>query len=112
MIDALIGGKLHAKPLERTGQSGRPFVTAKVIAINGGGEPLLVNVIAFSGSARGALLALDAGDSVSIAGPLTPKAYAHEGVSKPSLDITAQHVLTAYHVTRKRRDVASEETPA
>lgn len=32
MIDALIAGKLRGKPQQRTGQSGKPFVVAKVRA--------------------------------------------------------------------------------
>jgi len=30
MIDAIIAGKLHSKPVAHTGKSGKPFVTAKV----------------------------------------------------------------------------------
>ncbi|WP_420874372.1 single-stranded DNA-binding protein [Burkholderia arboris] len=85
------------------GASGRPFVTAKVRAAVGDGEALFVNVIAFSDGAKVALLALDDGDSVALAGTLTPKVWTdRNGDAKPALDMVAHAVLTAYHVKRKR----------
>lgn len=110
MIDALIAGRLYAAANERTSANGNPFVTAKVTATAGSGESLFVNVIAFSQSARTALLALDAGDSVALSGTLTPKVWTdRHGDAKPALDMTAHAVLTAYHVTRKRKAVRPDE---
>ena len=106
MIDALIAGKLHTRPEQRTGKNGHPFATAKVRAAGGDGESLFVNVIAFDDAAVAALLALDAGDSVALAGSVTPKAWTdRDGQPRPALDMVAHQVLTAYHVTRKRRAV-------
>ena len=108
MIDGLIGGKLHEKPLQRNSKNGNAFVTAKVRVADGQGESIFANVIAFSDSAKAALLALDAGDSVSIAGTLTPKAWIDKhGEAKPALDVQAHAVLSAYHVKRKRDAVAT-----
>lgn len=108
MIDALIAGKLQGAPIQRTGQSGKTFVTAKVRAASGDGEGLFVNVITFSTSTGAALLALADGDSVSLSGSLTPKVWTdRNGTAKPSLDLVVQQVLTAYHVTRKRRAVSA-----
>lgn len=88
MIDGLIGGKLHGKPAQRVGQSGKAFVTAKVRTPTANGESIFVNVIAFSESVGALLLALDDGDSVSISGALTPKAWTdRSGEVKPSLDM-------------------------
>ena len=109
MIDALISGRLYAAANERTSANGNPFVTAKVTATAGSGESLFVNVIAFSQSARTALLALDAGDSVALSGTLTPKVWTdRHGDAKPSLDLTAHAVLTPYHVTRKRKTAETD----
>lgn len=106
MIDGLIGGKMHGKAQQRTGQSGKPFVTAKVRTPLADGESIFVNVIAFSDSAGAALLALDDGDSIAISGALTPKVWTdRSGTAKPALDMIAHAVTTAYHVTRKRRAV-------
>ncbi|WP_322040815.1 single-stranded DNA-binding protein [Burkholderia diffusa] len=103
MIDGLISGKLYGKPAERTGASARSFVTAKVRAAVGDGEALFVNVISFSDDAKAALLALDDGDSVALAGTLTPKVWIdRNGDAKPALDMVAHAMLTAYHVKRKR----------
>jgi len=97
-IEALITGKLHKRAEERTGRSGRPF-----------GESLFVNVCAFSESACAALLALDVGDSVALAGSMTPKAWTdREGNTRPSVDMVATQVLTLYGL-KKRRAAA---TPA
>ena len=105
MIEALISGKLLGQPSEKMAKTGKPFVTAKV-RVHAGEADVFVNVIAFSESACAALLALESGDAVSLAGSLTPKAWTdREGVVRPALDLVASQVLTAYHVARKRKAV-------
>jgi single-stranded DNA-binding protein len=113
MIDGLIAGKLYGTATERTGQSGKPFVVAKVRAAVGNAESVFVNVVAFSDSVKAALLALSDGDSMALAGTLTPKAWVdRNGDAKPALDMVAHGVLTAYHVKRKREVVqASRQQP-
>lgn len=109
MIDGLIGGKLYGKPAQRVGQSGKRFVTAKVRAPANDGEALFVNVIAFSESVGNTLMALADGESVWLAGAMTPKAWNDKnGEARPTLDMVAQAVLTAYHVTRKRQSVKAD----
>jgi single-stranded DNA-binding protein len=106
MIDGLVSGKLYGGAQSRTGQSGKTFVTCKVRAATGDGESLFVNVIAFDDAAKAALLALDDGDSVALAGTLTPKVWTDKsGTTRPALDMVAHAVLTAYHVQRKRQAV-------
>jgi single-stranded DNA-binding protein len=107
MIEGLVSGKLYGRPEQRTGRSGKPFTVAKVRAAAGDGEGVFVNVLAFSESAQAALLALGDGDAVSLAGTLTPKAWTdREGTARPSLDLVAAQVLTAYGLKRKREAVA------
>ncbi|WP_446902969.1 single-stranded DNA-binding protein [Burkholderia sp. YIM B11467] len=109
MIDGLVSGKLHGTAASRTGQSGTQFVTAKVRAAAGDGEALFVNVIAFADDAQSALLALNDGDSVALAGTLTPKVWTDKrGDAKPALDMVAHAVLTTYHVKRKRAAMQGE----
>lgn len=109
-IEALITGKLHKRAEERTGRSGRPFVVASVRAAAGESETLFVNVCAFSESACAALLALDAGDSLAVAGSMTPKAWTdREGNARPSVDMVAAQVLTLYGL-KKRRSAATPST--
>jgi hypothetical protein len=99
MIDALISGKIFAKPVQHTGKSGKVFCTAKLRVAVGGDEAVFVSVICFDAPVITALMALDAGDSVSLSGVLTPKVWQ----GKPALDLVAHGVMTAYHVTRKRK---------
>ena len=109
MIDALISGKLYGAPQQRTAKTGKPFAVAKVrTAIAGGdGESLFISVIAFDDAAVTALLALGDGDTVALAGELTPKVWTDkQGVAKPALDLVAHQVLSAYHVQRKRKVIA------
>jgi hypothetical protein len=112
MIDGLVGGRVYGKPVQRTGGSGKAFVTAKVRATVGDGDSLFVNVIAFSEPVRTALLALDDGDSVCMSGALTPKCWQPQagGEPRPALDMVVHAITTPYHVTRKRQ--AMSEAPA
>ena len=104
MIDGLVGGKLYGAPEKRLGKAGKPFVMAKVRATAGDNETaLFVNVIAFDSAPSAALMALQDGDSVTLAGSLTPKVWTDkQGVIRPSLDMVAHQVLTAYHAHQKR----------
>lgn len=108
MIDALIAGKLYGQPTERTSKTGKPFAVAKVRAISGDGESIFINVIAFDLAPCTALLALADGDSVALSGAITPKVWIDkEGSARPALDLVAHQVLTAYHVSRKRKAMDS-----
>jgi len=106
MIDALIAGKVFGQPRTMTSKAGKPFATAKVRAAAGESEALFVNVIAFDADTVATLLTLSDGDSVALAGSLTPKVWTDkEGNHRPAVDLVAHQVLTAYHVTRKRKAV-------
>lgn len=113
MIDGLIAGRLHGKPMQRTGQSGKAFVTCQVRAAAGNGESLFVSVIAFEEQPKAALLALGDGDSVALAGALTPKVWQprNGGEPRPSLDLVAHACLSAYHVARKRKASEAPKPP-
>ena len=110
MIEALITGKLHQRAEERTSKGGRPFVTAKVRAAVGEAEGVFVNVVAFSESACAALLALEAGDSLALAGTLKPSAWIdRDGNARPSLDLVAAQVMTLYGLKRRRAAAAGAD---
>jgi len=109
MIDALIGGTLHAAAEQKTGQSGKPFVTCKVRTPLANGESLFVNVICFDAAAGAALLALHAGEPVHLAGMLTPKVWTPpQGEPRPVLDMVAHACLTTYAVQRSRKAQACD----
>ncbi len=108
-IEALVLGKLHQRPEQRTSSTtGRAFVTAKVRTATGDEAGVFVNVVAFSDTACRALLALDAGDSLALAGTLKPGAWIdREGNAKPQIDLVASQVLTVYGL-KKKRDAAAD----
>lgn len=103
MIDALIAGRIYGAAVKRTAANGNSFVTAKVRVPTHDGEAAFANVLTFSQSCGEALLALQDGDSTSLSGELKVSVYqAKDGAWRPSLDLTAHVVLTAYHVARRR----------
>ncbi len=109
MIDALIAGKLLGQPSQRTSKNGNTFTTAKV-RVPTGEDSTFCNVICFDQDAQVALLALGAGDAVSLAGALKVGIWqAQDGTHRPSLDMTASRVLTAYHVTKRRKAMQPEQ---
>jgi single-stranded DNA-binding protein len=74
------------------------------------GESHFVNVTAFSDTAQAALLALDDGDGVAVAGSLNVGMWTtREGVTAPSISIIAAQVLSVYHLKRKRQAVQGED---
>jgi single-stranded DNA-binding protein len=112
VIDGLIAGTVYGKPTERVGASGKAFVAAKVRAADSDGEGQFVNVVAFDGSVKTALLALSDGDSVSLAGAMKIGTFeARDGTIRVSISMVAHAVLTAYHVRRKRDAVAQASGP-
>jgi single-stranded DNA-binding protein len=113
-IDALIQGRLHSAPQARTAKTGSPFVTATVRVPTKDNGSLFASVITFSATVCNALMALQSGDAVSLAGELTPKVYQPKdgGEPRPSLDLVAHAVLTEYHILRKRKAVQEGRHPA
>ena len=112
MIDGLIAGRLYGQAAERTDKAGKTFTVARVRAPSNDGENLFVNVIAFDAASCAALGALADGDSVSLAGTLTPRVWTDkQGNTRPSMDMVAHQVMSAYHVNRKRRAMEGDLSP-
>lgn len=111
MIDGLIAGRLMGDASRRTDKLGRPYAVARVLARNKMDEEFIVNVIAFDDTACAALLALADGDAISLSGSLTPKVWTDkQGMTRPSLDMVAAQVLTAYHLGRKQSAMGDQGT--
>ncbi len=103
MIEGLVTGTLVGLAEQRQGKNDTTFVVARVKTAPGEGAPLIVNVIAFAPEACAALLALDEGDTLAVAGALTPKVWTDkQGNTRPALDMVASQVLTVYQADRKR----------
>lgn len=104
-ITALITGKLIADPEQRTGQSGNPYTRATVAAHDGDGDSL-VSVMAF-GTVGEQLAAMAKGDTVALNGRAKVNTWTgRDGVARASLNVTADIMLTTYHVKRKRQAVS------
>ncbi len=113
MIDGLLAGRIYGAPVARTSKNGNPFATAKLRVGTVDGETLFVNVIAFPRCAVEALLALSDGDSAALTGELNVGTYQDKAGSwRPSLDLKAHAVLSAYHVRRKRDAMSDSRAPA
>lgn len=112
MIDALISGRLASTPKAGTSRNGNPFATCRVWVTSGAEESLSVGVIAFDPEAVRALLALNNGDAVALAGELTPKVWESNEGPRPAADLKAHAVLSPYHVQRRRRAMQPQETQA
>lgn len=103
MIDALMAGKLHGAPQQRTSKNGNAFTICKV-RVPTGEDGVFCNVICFDQTAQAALLALGTGDAVSLAGSLKVGTWTDkDGVTRASLDMTASQVLTAYSIAKRRK---------
>ena len=111
-IDALVSGRIYKQPQSRVASNGRRFVTTVVRAAARNDDALFVSVIAFSASACDALLTLEDGDSVALAGELTPKVFHPRDGSEPraSVDLVAHRVLSEYHIQRKRKAMAETKS--
>lgn len=95
----------------RTDKMGRGYTVARVLARNKADEEFIVNVIAFDEAVCAALLALGDGEALSLSGSLTPKVWTDkQGVVRPSLDMVAAQVLTAYHQGRKQTTMGERGT--
>lgn len=109
MIDALITGRLASPAKAGTSRNGNAYATCRVWVSTGADDNLNVGVIAFEPVVVDALLALTAGDSVALAGELTPKVWESNDGPRPSADMKAHAVLTPYHVTRRRKAMQAGE---
>ena len=94
MLDALVGGTVQGTPQRRPGKAETTFVTARVRALAGDNDTVvLVTVIVVDEAAGSALLALADGDAVSLAGSITPKVWIDkQGIARPAIDMVAQQV--------------------
>lgn len=112
MIEALVAGKLVGKPEARTAKSGRTFVQARLRVPAGGEEVIFARLTAFSDTAGAALLALDDGDAVAVAGSVKLGAWVdRDGNAKPNVNMVVSQVLTVYHLKRRREAVQGGGEP-
>jgi single-stranded DNA-binding protein len=110
-VTALITGRLIADPDRRTGTGGKAFTLAKIAAATEDGDSL-VSVIAF-GHIADQLAALTKGDTVALTGRAKVNTWQdRDGATKAGLSVTADALLTAYHLRRKRQAMAGTDDEA
>ena len=113
MLNILATGTLVADPRSRTSATGKTFATAQMRVPAEDADPMLVSIIAFNADAVQALLALQRGDSVAIAGRAKLTSWEKDGEQRHGLSVTADRVLTAYAAGKARKAAReSEEAPA
>ena len=112
MLNCLIAGKLTKPPAGRTGASGNPYATACILASAGKDESYIVNAVAFSEQACDALMALRAGDAVSVAGSFKPSGWQKEdGTIGLSVSVVANAVLTLGDAKQGKHDRQAQAKP-
>jgi single-stranded DNA-binding protein len=110
MIDALITGTLFKQAEARQSKAGKTFVTAKLTVADADQQRQFVNLIAFREPVCDALLALNAGDSVAVTGPLKVSTWTDKnGETRISYDLTAEGAMTLYAVRKKRNQTQQSE---
>lgn len=104
-LAVLITGRLIADPEQRIGTN-KAFTLAKVSVATDDGD-ILASVIAFATAAE-QLGALNKGDTVALSGKAKLSTWtARDGGFKAGLSVTADSVLTVYHLRRKRQAMAT-----
>lgn len=95
-IHALIAGRIHRAPVQRTAPSGLLYATATICALPRKGNAVFVHAVAFEAIPANALLEFSAGDAVALAGELRPKVWIPKDGSepRPSLDLIVHRVLS------------------
>ncbi len=109
-IHVLLTGILHKDPVERIAQNGSPYVTCN-IRVEQGGETVWANVICFDEPTQAELLRIKAGDALSVQGKAAPKVYMKDDEPKPSLQVTASHVLPLQPRHESKYEAKSESRP-
>jgi len=99
---ALVSGQLFRDPQTKISKNGKDYVTATIVSKDGS-ESTFVNLVAFSDSAKDAILAVAVGDALSVQGKATIGVYEKNGEHRPSLSIVADRVLALRQLPSERK---------
>jgi len=104
MISILTSGVLIAKPVKRISKgTGREFVTLQ-LRVSSDNENFIISVICFNDDLCRALLALDKGDALSVAGTGKPTTWTgKDGMPAVGVSVIVQQILTQYRLREKRK---------
>ncbi len=101
MLGVLASGTVVKASVERTSSAGRPYVTA-TLRVPTEDDAVLVSAVAFSDSARRALLALSRGDQAAVTGRAKLTSWERDGETKFGMSVVAEGVLTPYQLEKRR----------
>lgn len=109
MIRVLVTGKLHGAPEVRTGKTGKPFTTAKLVADAGEERDVWCSVIAF-GAPGERLAGLKHADAAAVAGRATLQAYqAKDGELRASLSVVADEFAATRRAPKQAEAQSSRQ---
>lgn len=91
MIRVLLTGTLHGDPVQRTGQSGKPFTTGKLRADDGSGNAVWASFIAF-GEDGERITSMNDGAALAISGRAVLKVFEGKHGYQASMDVTVDQV--------------------
>ena len=107
MLNVLITGKLVKDPRSGIGKNGSDWTSVSVRVpvqpdSEGAADSIFCSVIAF-GDEAAKLARLSSGDAVSVSGTAKLSTWTgKDGVTKPTMDVQATGILTAYQLRQKR----------
>ncbi len=103
MIRVLLTGTLHGDPVQRTGQSGKPFTTGKLRADDGSGNAVWASFIAF-GEDGERIAGMKDGAALAVSGRAALKVFEGKHGHQASLDVTVDQVATLKAKPRPKRE--------
>lgn len=112
MLSILATGTLVNDPKSRMSVTGKAYATASMRVPAEDSGAVLVSIIAFASDAVQAILALQRGDSCSIAGRAKLTSWTKDGEEKHGLSVVADRVLSAYAAGKARKAARESEEVA
>jgi single-stranded DNA-binding protein len=107
-LHVLAAGSLIAAPQQRTGASGKPFMTGTLRVPTEGEEgAVLVSLIVFDADAQAALGRLRKGDAASITGRAKLSKWQGKDGERTGLSVVAERVMSAYEARKQRAGAGS-----
>lgn len=103
VLSFILTGTLHGDPVQRTGQSGKPFTTGKMRADDGGGNAVWASFIAF-GNEGERIAGMKDGVALAISGRGVLKVFEGKHGHQASMDVTVDQVATLKAKPRPKRE--------
>ena len=103
MIRVLLTGTLLGDPVQRTGQSGKPFTTGKLRTDDGNGNAVWASFIAFGDDGE-RIANMKDGAALALSGRGALKVFEGKHGHQASMDVTVDQVATLKAKPRPKRE--------